>query len=367
MYVSGHGFGHSVRCAEVAAALLRHGARVIVRTDAPPWLFPAAIDYVVRGQVDVGVAQHDGLQIHIDRTRENWRSFAATFEERAWREAEVLQQHDVDFVLGDIPPLAFAAARMAGIPSAALGNFGWDWIYGAWPDFGPVIECVQHGYSQADLLLRLPLHSTAPEAFPSFETIEDVPLIARRAKRSRNEMRAQLGVHERARVVLLSFGAFTADGLDLAALVSLTDYRVVLTPPLSASADALPQNVLCLREQPSDYVSLLAACDVVITKPGYGIVADCLANRIAVLFTSRGPFREYDVLAEALTTLGRARYVPRDDLLAGHIAYHLAALEAQPDTWADIPLNGAEVVANRVLQLRHGTLVTRPSKTPHIG
>jgi UDP-N-acetylglucosamine:LPS N-acetylglucosamine transferase len=112
----------------------------------------------------------------------------------------------------------------------------------------------------------------------------------------------------------------------------------------------VPPNVRCLPEQPADYVSLLAACDVVITKPGYGIVADCLANRVAVLFTSRGPFREYDVLASALQKLGRARFVPREDLLTGNLKEHLAALQAMPDTWTHQPMNGAEVVASKVLQ-----------------
>ena len=44
------------------------------------------------------------------------------------------------------------------------------------------------------------------------------------------------------------------------------------------------------------YEDLVAACDVVATKPGYGIIAECVANRTAILYTSRGRFVEYDVL-----------------------------------------------------------------------
>ena len=46
LYVSGHGFGHAVRSAQVAAALLDAGAQVVVRTDAPAWLFPTAATYL---------------------------------------------------------------------------------------------------------------------------------------------------------------------------------------------------------------------------------------------------------------------------------------------------------------------------------
>jgi predicted glycosyltransferase len=148
-------------------------------------------------------------------------------------------------------------------------------------------------------------------------------------------------------VVLLSFGAFDVPGLDLLRLGGLKEYVFVVTPPLNVAC--LPANVLGLNELPADYVSLLAACDVVVTKPGYGIAADCLANRVAMLFADRGPFREYDVLAEALPRLGRARHIPRQDLLRADLGPHLDALLQSDARWIEQPMNGAEVVADRVV------------------
>jgi L-arabinokinase len=348
--VSGHGFGHAVRCAEVARVLLQRHARVVVRTEAPRWLFPDGVDWVAaESPLDIGVAQHDGFDLDIDETRRRWACFATSFEAHAESEARALQQQRVDVVVGDIPPLAFAAAARAGVPSLALANFGWDWIYSAWPGFEEIVATVRAGYSDADVLLRLPLHATSEDAFPGFRRIEDVPLVARRARRPRQEVRGELGLSDDARVVLLSFGGFTAHGIDLNAFGRRTGYIFVVTPPLAVNN--LPGNVLALNETPADYVSLLAACDVVVTKPGYGIVADCLANRVAMLFTDRGPFREYDVLAEALPRLGRARYVPRTDLMSGELAAHLEALFASNDPWTEEPMNGADVVAGHVIQM----------------
>jgi UDP:flavonoid glycosyltransferase YjiC (YdhE family) len=349
--VSGHGFGHAVRCAEVSRSLVERGARVVLRTDAPRWLFPDGVEALPSPgwPLDVGVAQHDGLDLDIDETRRRWDRFAGEFEAHAQAEAHLLRSQRVDILLGDIPPLAFAAAKKAGIPSAALANFGWDWIYAAWPGFDAPVACVQAGYAQADLLLRLPLHSPEPDAFPAFEHIEDVPLIARRARRPRAEVRANLGVPRDAHVVLVSFGGFNARGLDVRTLGQWGDYVFVLTPPQSLEAGDLPPNCLGLEATPADYVSLLSACDVVVTKPGYGIVADCLANRVAVLYTDRGPFREYDVLAQALQSGGRARFAAREDLLAGQLGPHLDALLQSDAAWTDERMDGADVVAERVL------------------
>jgi L-arabinokinase len=268
---------------------------------------------------------------------------------RAEVEAGLLARADVDVVIGDIPPLAFAAAARAALPSYGLTNFTWDWIYAAWPDFEDIIDRVCTSYGLARGLLRLPLHAKDSQAFAAFVHVEDVPLIARKASRPAQVVRAELGLPLQTPVVLLSFGGFAAGGLDLMRLGSWRDYRFVITPPLAEVCTHAPANVLILNESPVDYVSLLAACDAVVTKPGYGIVADCLANHVAVLFTDRGPFREYDVLAEALPRLGRARFVARHDLLAGELGPHLDALLACNMPWSEQALDGAEVVAERVL------------------
>jgi L-arabinokinase len=118
---------------------------------------------------------------------------------------------------------------------------------------------------------------------------------------------------------------------------------------MSANTSGLPSNVLALAETPDDFVSLLNACDAVVTKPGYGIVADCLANQVAMLYTDRGPFREYNVLADALSTLARARYAPREDLLDGELGPHLDALLESHAPWTDEPMDGASVVATKLL------------------
>lgn len=330
--------------------MLARKARVVVRTDAPRWLFPADVEWIEsRGwPLDVGVVQRDGLELSIDDTRERWREFARCFDERATIEAHCLRSSRAEVVLGDIPPLAFAAATRAGLPSFALGNFTWDWIYSAWPDFDDIVASVRGGYAQADVLLRLPLHGQ----MDAFKRIEDVPLIVRYARRRREDVRAQLGLPQKARAVLISFGGFTAHGLALTELGQWMDYLFVLTPPLGHDQQVLPANVCALNQTPADYVSLLAACDAVITKPGYGMVADCLANRVPMLFTDRGPFREYDVLAEALPRLGRARYIPRQDLMRGAVGPHLDALFESNTPWTEQPMHGAETVAARVVPQR---------------
>jgi L-arabinokinase len=61
---------------------------------------------------------------------------------------------------------------------------------------------IAEDYSTARLLLRLPGYSP----MPAFGNVVDVPLVTRKARRSRAEVRAGLGVSDDAKLVLYQFG-----------------------------------------------------------------------------------------------------------------------------------------------------------------
>ena len=80
------------------------------------------------------------------------------------------------------------------------------------------------------------------------------------------------------------------------------------------------------------YEDLVGAAEAVVTKPGYGIIAECIANDAAMLYTSRGHFPEYDVLVEEMPKYLRTASFGHDDLFNGKWESHLDKLLAQPKT-----------------------------------
>jgi UDP-N-acetylglucosamine:LPS N-acetylglucosamine transferase len=99
------------------------------------------------------------------------------------------------------------------------------------------------------------------------------------------------------------------------------------------------------------YSDLLRAVDAVVTKPGYGIVADILAHRLPVLYTERGEFPEYPRLVQALSELATAEFIPQADLLAGNVRPQLKRLFNKQPNWPAVALNGAAVAAEKILTL----------------
>jgi predicted glycosyltransferase len=97
------------------------------------------------------------------------------------------------------------------------------------------------------------------------------------------------------------------------------------------------------------YEDLVAAADVVVSKPGYGIVSECVANRTALLFTSRGKFAEQDVFLREMPRVLRCAHIAPEDLKTGAWDDRIRALLEQPAPPESLPTNGGEIAAAEIL------------------
>jgi hypothetical protein len=337
-HISGHGFGHASRQIELIEALLAEqpDASVLVRTPVDASLFSPVATHITLEKVDtdMGLTQIDSLRFDEEESARAAARFYATFDQRVSHEADRLRRAGATIVVGDIPPLAFAAAARAGIPSIAVANFTWDWIYGIYPAFDRLapdaLTAIRRAYGQATRALRLPLHGGFE---PMAAVTRDIPFIARQSTRGRAETRRLLGVASDRPVVLPSFGAYGA-ALPLDRLRGSGRFTLI------GDDDPLPRG---LR-----YQDLVAAADVVVSKPGYGIVSECVANGTALLYTSRGRFIEYDLFVAEMPRVLRCRYLSQEDLFAGRWAGAVEALLAQQAPPESPPLDGAAVAAREI-------------------
>jgi hypothetical protein len=253
-------------------------------------------------------------------------------------------------VLGDIPPLAFAAAGAAGLQSIALANFSWDWIYGHLSVREPALAAAaahaREAYGRAGLLLRLPFAGE----LSAFARVEDLPLVARRPAVEKAEARRRLGL-DAGPAVLLSFGGIGLPGLDPAAFAGLGAYQFVLTS--SIGEGPVPRNLrrldgADLRAAGLGYADLVGAVDVVVTKPGYGIVTDCIGAHTRLVYTDRGDFPEYPVMVAEMARYLPAVFVSNEEVREGRIADALDAVMRLP--FPEPPrIDGAAVAAERLL------------------
>lgn len=352
-YISGHGFGHATREIEVINGLLHLNPEVhaIIKTDAPEWFFrlnlPSRRFTLISEKVDVGLVQENSFVADRRKTLEAFAKFYLNFKNRLPRELEFLKKNKIKAIVGDIPPLAFEVSQRAGLPGIAIANFSWDWIYEPYieefPDFAWVVPTLKMLYGKADALLRLPLHGDL-SAFPN---PKDIPLIARKAKSPREGVRAKFDFLEdpqNAKIGLISLRTNDLEKINLANLAKINNVHF-----LTFSAESFVPNVHTLPPDFLPYQELVHAADVVISKPGYGIVSECIANRTPLLFTSRDDFRESEVLAKGILELGLGLFLPREQFFAGDWKETLDRLPDLKSNWKQPPVNGADEAARFIL------------------
>jgi len=344
VYISGHGFGHATRVCEVLRAVRRLAPSLpfTLVGDVPEDVLlqdlPGPVT-VRRVACDVGLAQRDALVIDERETAARCLEFERGWDARVASEAAFLRGAGARLVLGDIPPLAFAAARRAGIRSLALGNFSWDWIYRHYaprhPSLARSADRAAAAYAGADLLLELPFAGDLT-AFPARER---VGFVARRPRVPRGEARRRLGLGE-GPVVLVSFGGVGLPGLGPGLLGENAGLRLVLPEELGAAR---------LRALGLAYQDVVGASDVVVTKPGYGIVTDAIAAGTRLVYTDRGDFPEYPVMVREMPRYLACLHVPGEELRAGRLSDPVRrVLEIEPPAPPD--LGGAERAAARVAE-----------------
>lgn len=351
-YISCHGLGHAMRMKELIARLLDEEpkADIFVMGAMPPWVFeePPRLPITHRRLLcDIGAVQKDSLHLDVEETLRRNAEFYERIDDLVQSEAAFLRRQRIDLVVGDIPPLAFLAAAAAGVRSVAVGNFSWDWIYEEYvrerPNYGFLIDIARDAYAKADFLLRLPFHGD----MGAFRSIRDIPLISRKATLPREEVRRRLGIPpgEKRKVVFISMGGHSFSELDADSTADFGDCIFISFFRLSRRMRHL---VLAEDRAGIPHPDIVRASDLVISKPGYCTVAECIGNRTPLMYTSRDNFREFPVMEAGVRRYCDSYRLPRRDFHAGRWKKHLDAFfsRSMPFRWPEIGTDGAEIAAH---------------------
>ncbi len=353
-YISGHGYGHAVRDAEIMAALLGKclDLQIHIRTAAPDFIFaelPKERITLHRTELDFGVLQRNSFHVDREGTLKHYAELVSHKDRLIEAEAAFLSKVSADVILSDITPLAFDAAVRYGKPAVAVGNFSWDWIYAEYlkelPQYAFVVEEIRASYRQAERLLRLPFYGD----MTVFRNIENVPLVARRAKLPKEEARKRLGLsaNASARPVLLGLRMSDFEGVDWRRVETIENVVFV-----AVSRDVPLKNCIHVGEDRLPFVEVLNACDAVLSKPGYSIVAEAIANRTPLLYVPRCHFVEDPVLIQGLNDYAVCEELSHAAFYAGDWQEALERLFNKPPVWPLIRCDGAAVVAERIVDGR---------------
>lgn len=348
-YISGHGYGHTVRSVQIIKELLGLGVVVIIKTTAPAFLFKEVLSRsvpVLAEGFDVGLHQIDNVRFDLEKTKEKLEALLARAEDLVRKERHFFSEQEISGIVSDIPFIPLAAAGRSGLPSIAVSNFSWDWIYSFYskknPEWLPLAEVCAGYYREGGLLLRLPFHGE----MPAFRRAEDIPLVARKSAKEKKEISKNLDLPRGRKIGLIGFSQLDLQEEAIRKISGLSQgYIFLIKDPLNWKS-AIFRKV----KEEVPFADLVLAADFVITKPGYGMVADCLSHSTPMIYSDRGEFPEYPILVEGIKDNLASCFMPSRDLYSGHWEPYLECISRQPRLQPKLRTDGARVAAQRIVE-----------------
>ncbi|HEY3327390.1 MAG TPA: hypothetical protein VGK14_09480 [Novimethylophilus sp.] len=326
VYISGHGFGHVAQTAPVLDRLraLLPELRLTICSSVPAAHLRARIHGVfdhIGDAADFGMVMASALDVLADQSLAAYREFHHGWHARVEHEAARISRLKPDWVLSNIAYLPLAAARLAGVKSAAMCSLNWMDIFchycGSLPGAAEILGQMHDAYRAADTFLRV----TPGMDMPSLDHVRAIGPIARLGGNCRGEISRRLGLEQDEKLVLVSMGGI-ATQLPVASWPVLPGVRWLVP----ADWRAARPDIAVLESLGMDFIDVLCSCDAFICKPGYGSFAEAACNGVPVLYVSRHDWPEEHCLVEWLSRHGRCAEISRQRFEAGELQAALDGL-----------------------------------------
>ncbi len=315
--LSDHGLGHLAQTAEVVNALRRRlpDLDLTIRTDLPASALGARIKGGFRrlgGFQDVGMRMASALDVRIEESARAYRALHHNWGEKVAAEAAWLEGLRPDVVLANIPHLALAAAARAGIPALALCSLNWADIYGHYfagrEEGSAILSQLREAYASAAIFLQ-------PEPsmpMPDLPRRASIGPVARRGRRRREAVERLLGIATKEHLVLVAPG-----GVAFRPPMESWPARPGVRWVVAAAWEVARSDTCTIEELGMPFIDVLASCDALVTKPGYGSFTEAACNSIPVLYVPRGDWPEEPYLNGWLEGRGRCVAIRRQQLDSG--------------------------------------------------
>ncbi|MCB0166391.1 MAG: hypothetical protein KDI79_19330, partial [Anaerolineae bacterium] len=328
---SPHGFGHAARASAVMTALQRQCDQFHfeIFTKMPPWFYAdsGVANFAYHELLtDIGMVQKNALVEDVHQTVEaldNLLPFAPQLIDRL---AGQLVETGCRLVVCDIAPLGIAVAKAAGIPSVLIENFTWDWIYEVYIEQAP--EIAAHAAYLKTLFDSADYHLQTEPICRRQPVDLTVGPISRVTRAPIGQVRAQLGVPETAKMVVLSMGGTFWDY----SFLEKIDPQEAIYFVVAGSQPLEQQERLISLPLGTYHPDLVNAADAVIGKVGYSTLAEIYQAGVSFGYIARSTFRESPFLVDFVEANMPCVQFDESQLLNGSWVSQLPHLLALPRT-----------------------------------
>lgn len=339
--ISGHGFGHVAQTAPVLNLLHERMPQLhlTVRSTVPlshlRSRIHAPFDHL-QSEGDIGMVMASALKVRAEASRAAYRAFHADWDKRIDSEALLLRELKADAVFSNVGYLPLAGAQRIGIPNAASCSLNWFDIYRHYCGDDAIAAQIHACYANADAFLRA-TPGMAMETLPNL--IPSAP-IADTGTNRRDELNVQLRLSRDEKLVLVSMGGI-ATRLPIERWPRMDGVRWLVQQSWKVERP----DAIVLESLPMSFNDVLASCDALLCKPGYGSFVEAACSAKPVLFVNRPDWPESPALVDWLRQHAVCREVSQAQMENGDFQRDLSGLWETPSPTPPVP-EGAKQIAD---------------------
>jgi len=337
--ITGHGFGHVAQTAPVLNLLQQYfpDLRITIRTAVPVGHLQSRINIPfthIPVEGDIGMEMSSALDVLVEESRSAYRALHSDWDARVAAEASALRELGADMVFSNVGYLPLAGAQRAGIPNIALCSLNWADIYQHYCGDDIIARQIHACYANADTFFR----ATPGMTMDEMPNIIPVSPIADIGTMRRDELNRRLKLSDEEKLILVSMGGITSR-LPVERWPRIEGVRWLV----QKSWQVKHPDAIALESLPMSFSDLLASCDALISKPGYGSFVEAACSGTPVLYVARADWPESPALITWLQQHAVCREVSRNNLEQGNISGELEAIWNAPQPKPVIPEGGEQV------------------------
>ncbi|BBL70998.1 hypothetical protein [Methylogaea oryzae] len=247
-------------------------------------------------ETDATIFLRDGFEIDWRKTKQAFHDLMDNFDAHVDAEIERLASLQANALISNTGFVAIAAANALEIPSVVASSLNWADIFSYHADGSAYdaehIGLARNAYKRASSYVAI-TPGILPEWHPRVQPIGPISAVG---QNRRAQIAQVLGIDETAAWVVYAFGR------DVPAAPASPPHNrnfVLFTP----DAWDLPHGIK-IGAVPFDFIDIVASSDIVISKPGYGIISEaCCHDKKLVLLTREG-WAETDALVDWTKNIG---------------------------------------------------------------
>ena len=350
-YISDYGYGHASRDIAIIRKMLNENkdVKIFVKTDSPfnfvrQSLLQKNVE-VMQTKNDIGVVfKENSVIVDIERTKKMLNAWIASWDAYIQSERVFCETHKIDLILSDIVPQPFIVADMLHIPSIAISNFTWHYIF--YNLFGdtPATERIKEAYRCLDVALVLPFN----EEMNIFRNKKEISLVSREITVDRRVMRKKCGVSDDELLVYLGVGiSFDPSFMSSMKKIAMPDVKFLV----SSNAELPFENVIKIPNNETETQNYIGMCDLVVSKTGYGTVSEAVRAGIPMFLLKREGFKEDELIGNKVEKLGIGRVISEKSFLDGDWIERLDEVKNLGERFGTIPKRFKDDGVHRVVDV----------------